>query len=166
MVDGVALDAKNGTARWTASPKAPAESVDGKLHGAVLSRGVFASPKIPYADGHAVVYTWIAATTTTASGAPDATSLTNVVEIRDSRTGEVLHQGLAGGAWTLGNYFTGPDGLYPRGHRFAHRTGPAARTRSIYTLPRWTGGSSPAPADAGCSSAAPRAGAYLGTRPC
>ncbi|MFF1688983.1 MULTISPECIES: FG-GAP repeat domain-containing protein [unclassified Streptomyces] len=135
VVDGVALDAKKGTVRWTASPKAPADIPGGKLYGAALSRGVFTSPKIPYADGHAVVYTWMAATSTTASGAPDATSLTNVVEIRDSRTGEVLHQGLAGGAWTLGNYFTGPEGLNLAGTASFRTYAAGGQDYSIYTLP-------------------------------
>ncbi|MGW6156783.1 FG-GAP repeat domain-containing protein [Streptomyces sp. NPDC055144] len=134
VVDGVALEAEKGTVRWTASPKAPAEAVDGKLYGAVLKRGVFTSPKIPYADGHAVVYTWMAATSTTASGAPDATSLRNVVEIRDSRTGEVLHQGLAGGAWTLGNYFTGPEGLNLAGTASFRTYGAGGQDYSIFTL--------------------------------
>jgi hypothetical protein len=133
-VDGVALDAAKGTVRWTASPKAPAEAVDGKLYGAALKNGVFTSPKIPYADGHAVVYTWMTATSTTASGTPDATSLTNVVEIRDSRTGEVLHQGLAGGAWTLGNYFTGPEGLNLAGTAAFRTYAAGGQDYSIFTM--------------------------------
>ncbi|MFE7353199.1 FG-GAP repeat domain-containing protein [Streptomyces sp. NPDC057543] len=134
VVDGVALDAARGTVRWTASPKAPAEAVDGKLYGAALSRGVFTSPKIPYADGHAVVYTWMAATSATASGAPDATGLRNVVEIRDSRTGEVLHQGLAGGAWTLGDYFTGPEGLILAGTAAFRTYGAGGQDYSMFTM--------------------------------
>ncbi|MFD4941191.1 FG-GAP-like repeat-containing protein [Streptomyces sp. NPDC058239] len=134
-VDGVALDAGKGTVRWTAAPKAPAESVDGKLYGAVLNHGVFTSPKIPYADGHAVVYTWMAATSTTAEGTPDGSSLRNVVEIRDSRTGEVLHHGLAGGAWTNGNFFTGPEGLILAGTASFRTYAAGGQDYSIFTLP-------------------------------
>ncbi|MFF1357105.1 FG-GAP-like repeat-containing protein [Streptomyces sp. NPDC058297] len=162
VVDGVALDAKKGTVRWTASPKAPAESVGGKLYGAVLSRGVFTSPKIPYADGHAVVYTWMGATSTTASGAPDATSLTNIVEIRDSRTGEVLHQGIAGGAWTLGNYFTGPEGLILAGTASYRTYGAGGQDYSIYTLPTVeTGGFLTGPGGRRLLVGGTDAGAYL-----
>lgn len=161
-VDGVALDAKKGTVRWTASPKAPEGSVDGKLYGAVLSRGVFTSPKIPYADGHAVVYTWMAATSTTASGAPDATSLTNVVEIRDSRTGKVLHQGLAGGAWTLGNYFTGPEGLVLAGTASFRTYAAGGQDHSIFTLPTVeTGGFLTGPGGRRLLVGGTQAGAYL-----
>lgn len=134
-VDGVALDARTGTVRWTAAPKAPAASVDGKLYGTVLNRGVFTSPEIPYANGHAVVYTWVAVTSTTAEGTPDASSLRTVVEIRDSRTGEVLHQGLAGGLWTVGNFFTGPEGLVLAGTASFRTFAAEGKDYSIFTLP-------------------------------
>ncbi|MFB7220298.1 FG-GAP-like repeat-containing protein [Streptomyces sp. NPDC056227] len=134
-VDGVALDAKTGLVRWSAAPKAPAASVDGKLYGTVLNRGVFTSPEIPYADGHAVVYTWVAVTSTTAEGTPDASSLRTVVEIRDSRTGEVLHQGLAGGIWTVGNFFTGPEGLVLAGTASFRTFAAGGKDYSIFTLP-------------------------------
>ncbi|MFI6898545.1 FG-GAP-like repeat-containing protein [Streptomyces sp. NPDC050256] len=111
-VDGVALNGKNGNVRWTAAPKAPAQAVDGRLHGALLDHGVFASPNIPYADGHAVVYTWII------QAVPDfdstsAASAYVVAEIRDGRTGELLHQKVTGSPWSHGNFFTGDadDGL-------------------------------------------------------
>ncbi|MBW5248315.1 VCBS repeat-containing protein [Streptomyces sp. NBC_01220] len=110
--DGVALNGKNGNVRWTASPKAPAQAVDGKIHGALLDHAVFASPDIPYADGHAVVYTWIV------EAVPDfdstsAASAFVVAEIRDGRTGELLHQKVTGSPWSHGNFFTGDadDGL-------------------------------------------------------
>ncbi|WP_405482458.1 FG-GAP-like repeat-containing protein [Streptomyces sp. NBC_00009] len=161
-VDGVALDAAKGTVRWTASPKAPAESVDGKLYGAVLSRGVFTSPKIPYADGHAVVYTWMGVTSTTASGTPDANSLRNIVEIRDSRTGEVLHHGLAGGAWTLGDYFTGPEGLILAGTVSFSTYAAGGQDYSIYTLPTVeTGGFLTGPGGRRLLVGGTQAGAYL-----
>ncbi|MFJ3993536.1 FG-GAP repeat domain-containing protein [Streptomyces sp. NPDC090032] len=162
VVDGVALDAKKGIVRWTASPKAPADIPGGKLYGAALSRGVFTSPKIPYADGHAVVYTWMGATSTTASGAPDATSLSNIVEIRDSRTGEVLHQGLAGGAWTLGNYFTGPEGLNLAGTASFRTYAAGGQDYSIYTLPTVeTGGFLTGPGGRRLLIGGTQAGAYL-----
>ncbi|WP_326739778.1 VCBS repeat-containing protein [Streptomyces sp. NBC_01022] len=111
-VDGVALNGTNGNVRWTASPKAPAEAVDGKIHGALLDHAVYASPNIPYADGHAVVYTWIV------QAVPDfdstsAASAYAVAEIRDGRTGELLHQTVTGSPWSHGNFFTGAasDGL-------------------------------------------------------
>ncbi|BAJ32759.1 MULTISPECIES: VCBS repeat-containing protein [Kitasatospora] len=110
--NGVALDAAKGTPRWQADPKAPAEAVDGKLHGALLDHAVYASPKIPYADGHAVVYTWIitAVPGGISGGGTDLASPMSVTEIRDGRTGEVLHQKVAGGPWSHGNFFTGEDG--------------------------------------------------------
>ncbi|MEU8675892.1 VCBS repeat-containing protein [Streptomyces sp. NPDC048560] len=133
--DGVALDAAKGTVRWTAGPKAPAASVDGKVYGAALNRSVFTSPEIPYADGHAVVYTWLATTSTTASGTPDAGTLRAVVEIRDSRTGEVLHQATAGGPWGVGNYFTGPEGLMLAGTASMRTFAAGGQDYTTFTLP-------------------------------
>ncbi|MGW2340587.1 FG-GAP repeat domain-containing protein [Streptomyces sp. NPDC001661] len=103
--NGVALDGK-GAVRWTADPKAPASAVDGKLHGAVLVNGVFASPKIPYADGHAVVYTWIIKADPTTAGDLATASPSVVTEIRDGRTGELIRQIRSGSPWSHGNYFT------------------------------------------------------------
>ncbi|MGW8885570.1 FG-GAP repeat domain-containing protein [Streptomyces sp. NPDC055749] len=160
--DGVALDAETGTVRWTASPKAPAASVDGKLYGAVLKRAVFTSPEIPYADGHAVVYTWLAATSTTASGEPDASSLRAVVEIRDSRTGEVLHQGIAGGPWSVGNYFTGPEGLVLAGTASMRTFAADGQDHTMFTLPTAeTGGFLTGPGGRRLLVAGVQAGAYL-----
>ncbi|MFJ6567987.1 FG-GAP repeat domain-containing protein [Streptomyces sp. NPDC091292] len=110
VVNGVALDGRKGTVRWTADPKAPAEAVDGKLHGALLDQGVFASPEIPYADGHAVVHTWLIQALPDFSST-DAASSHVVVQIRDGRTGEVLHQDVSGSPWSHGNFFTGDEGL-------------------------------------------------------
>ncbi|RVU25178.1 VCBS repeat-containing protein [Streptomyces antnestii] len=132
-VDGVALEARSGTPKWTAGPKAPEQS-DGKLHGAVLSHAVYASPKIPYADGHAVVYTWVTMASSDVNATPDVTTLRNVVEIRDGRTGEVLHQDIAGGAWTLGNYFTGDEGLVLAGTASFRTYTPGGQDYSIYTM--------------------------------
>ncbi|MFE5793206.1 FG-GAP repeat domain-containing protein [Streptomyces sp. NPDC056503] len=108
-VDGVALDGK-GRVLWTASPVAPARAADGKLHGAVLVNGVFASPKIPYADGHAVVHTWIIKADPTTAGDLDTATPRVVTEIRDGRTGEVLHQFVGGSPWSHGNYFIDGQG--------------------------------------------------------
>ncbi|MER7719663.1 VCBS repeat-containing protein [Streptomyces flaveolus] len=104
VVNGVALDGK-GTVRWTADPKAPSQAADGKLHGAVLVNGVFASSKIPYADGHAVVYTWIVKAEPTTAGDLSTAAPRIVTEIRDGRTGEVIRQVLNGSPWSHGNYF-------------------------------------------------------------
>ncbi|WP_425832129.1 FG-GAP repeat domain-containing protein [Streptomyces fractus] len=103
--NGVALNGK-GTVQWTADPKAPSQAADGKLHGAVLVNGVFASPKIPYADGHAVVYTWIIKADPTTAGNIDTASPAVVTEIRDGRTGEVIRRIRNGSPWSHGNYFT------------------------------------------------------------
>ncbi|QNS08998.1 VCBS repeat-containing protein [Streptomyces xanthii] len=105
VVNGVALDGK-GTVRWTADPKAPSQAVDGKLHGAVLVNGIFASPKIPYADGHAVVCTWIIKADPTTAGDLATASASVVTEIRDGRTGELIRQLRNGSPWSHGNYFT------------------------------------------------------------
>lgn len=134
-VDGVALDARKGTLRWSAAPKAPAQSVDGRLYGTVLDHGVFTSPEIPYAGGHAVAYTWLALTSTTAEGAPDASGLRTVMEIRDSRTGELLHQSLTGGVWTHGNFFTGPEGLLLAGTASFRTFAADGRDSTIFTVP-------------------------------
>ncbi|MEU6842086.1 VCBS repeat-containing protein [Streptomyces sp. NPDC046716] len=109
VVNGVALNGK-GVVQWTADPKAPAAAADGKLHGALLVNGTFASPDIPYADGHAVVYTWIAMTDPTTAGDLSTASPTVVMEIRDGRTGEVLHQVISKSSpYSQGNFFTDAD---------------------------------------------------------
>ncbi|MEX0167546.1 FG-GAP repeat domain-containing protein [Streptomyces sp. LMG1-1-1.1] len=104
VVNGVALDGR-GTVQWTADPQAPARAADGKLHGAVLDHGVFASPDIPYADGHAVVHTWIIKADPTTAGDVSTATPRVVTEIRDGRTGEVLHQFIGGSPFSHGNYF-------------------------------------------------------------
>ncbi|MGW8884240.1 FG-GAP-like repeat-containing protein [Streptomyces sp. NPDC055749] len=105
VVNGVALDGATGAVRWTADPKAPAQAVGGKLTGALLDQAVFASPKIPYADGHAVVYTWIMQAEPDFGSATTAPSPKVFLEIRDGRTGEVLHSGATGSPWSHGNFF-------------------------------------------------------------
>ncbi|MBD5785342.1 VCBS repeat-containing protein [Cellulosimicrobium terreum] len=103
--NGVALDGKTGAAIWSADPVAPAGTPDGRLHGALLRNGVFTSPNIPYADGHAVVYTWIARSEPTTSGDLSTATPRAVVEIRDGRTGELLKQAQTGSPWSHDNYF-------------------------------------------------------------
>ncbi|MGW1099761.1 FG-GAP repeat domain-containing protein [Streptomyces sp. NPDC002455] len=103
--NGVALDGAEGTVRWTADPKAPAGSANGKLYGAILDHAVFASPNIPYADGHAVVHTWITRSEPTVAGELETATPRVVIEIRDGRTGELLHQGVGGSPWSHDNYF-------------------------------------------------------------
>ncbi|WP_199550890.1 FG-GAP-like repeat-containing protein [Streptomyces sp. N35] len=105
VVGGAALDGATGKVVWNAEPKAPARAADGKLHGAVLDHGVFASPKIPYADGHAVVHTWIVLADPTVAGDLSTASPKVIVEIRDGRTGELLHQDATGSPWSHGNFF-------------------------------------------------------------
>ncbi|MBO0511353.1 VCBS repeat-containing protein [Streptomyces beijiangensis] len=115
VVNGVALNGRTGAVAWTADPRPPAGTTDGKLYATVLRNGTYASPGIPYGDGHAVVCTWVTRDT-------DLGVRTNVVEIRDGRTGKILHTGLAGGLYTVGNWFTDDDGLV------------LANTASLYTF--------------------------------
>ncbi|MFC8597835.1 FG-GAP repeat domain-containing protein [Isoptericola sp. NPDC057191] len=104
-VGGTALDGTTGEPRWHVTPDAPAQAMDGKIHGAVLDHGVFASPKIAFADGNAVVYTWIIMADPSVTGAEAASTATVVVEIRDGRTGELLQQDISGSPWSHGNFF-------------------------------------------------------------
>ncbi|MFF4341704.1 FG-GAP repeat domain-containing protein [Kitasatospora sp. NPDC001540] len=108
--NGVALDAAKGTVLWQADPVAPAQAAGRKLYGALLDHAVFASPKIPYADGHAVVHTWIARVDPSGSGSDAAATPAVIVEIRDGRTGALLHQFVSGSPWSHGDFFTGDDG--------------------------------------------------------
>ncbi|MFB7946251.1 FG-GAP-like repeat-containing protein [Kitasatospora phosalacinea] len=107
--NGVALDAAKGTPLWQANPVAPARAAGRKLYGAVLDHGVYASPKIPYADGHAVVHTWIALVDPSGDGNDAAATPAVITEIRDGRTGELLHQFIGGSPWSFGGFFTGED---------------------------------------------------------
>ncbi|SDK07450.1 Repeat domain-containing protein [Nocardioides sp. YR527] len=106
----VALDG-TGTAVWAIKPDVPEIADGGRMHGALLDRAVFASPEIPYADGHAVVHTWLILSTT--PGLPGTAVTPHVViEIRDGRTGELLHQYIGGSPWSHDNYFTHDEVLY------------------------------------------------------
>lgn len=105
-VGGVALDAASGTVTWQASPAAPTElGFQPEVWAASQRAATFASPGIPYADGHAVVYAWIGRT----AASPYAPM--TFMEIRDGRTGEVLHTATLGGPNNLNNWVIGPDGL-------------------------------------------------------
>ncbi|MGY4905770.1 FG-GAP-like repeat-containing protein [Streptomyces sp. 900116325] len=98
----VALRGATGKAAWTDSdPRLPDVK---QIFGSSMRAATFASAAIPYADGHAVAMSWLVQKS---NG-----SLSAVAEIRDGRTGKSLHTAPAGGPWTIGNWFTGPKGLY------------------------------------------------------
>ncbi|REJ04847.1 VCBS repeat-containing protein [Microbacterium bovistercoris] len=101
----VALKARDGAVVWRETPTVPEGlGLDGTVYGATQRAATFASPEIPYADGHAVVYTWLSRPT---PALPPAMFM----EIRDGRSGEVLHSARLGGPHNLGGWFTGPEGL-------------------------------------------------------
>ncbi|MEV6106856.1 FG-GAP-like repeat-containing protein [Streptomyces sp. NPDC051940] len=129
-VNGVALDAKDGTLAWKADPKAP-EGTDGTLRAAGMRNGTFASPEIPYADGHAVVFTW--GSHGAAGGWPAVT------EIRDGRTGEVLRTRLIGGINGCCSFFTSPAGLTQAVTGGFNTWGAEAET-GFSTFPQTSGG--------------------------
>ncbi|WP_086824504.1 hypothetical protein [Streptomyces sp. NRRL B-24572] len=106
-VGGVALNGEDGKAAWSFTPKAPAGTT-GDVLGIPLRAGTFASKDIPYAGGNAVVFTYVVRGDF-AQTPPN--QLTNITEIRDGRTGALLHQAKTGGFATIGNWFTGPEGL-------------------------------------------------------
>lgn len=106
----VALDGA-GKVLWNVVPDAPEIADEGLMHGALLNKAVFASPEIPYADGHAVVHTWLIQSPV--PGLPGTAVTPHVVsEIRDGRTGELLHQYVGGSPWSHDNYFTANGVLY------------------------------------------------------
>ncbi|MFJ6512891.1 hypothetical protein ACIQMO_27860 [Streptomyces sp. NPDC091406] len=107
VVGGVALKGRNGSAVWSFTPKAP-DTSQGSVLGIPMRAGTFASPGIPYAGGHAVVFTYVVRGN---SEQLPPNQLTNMVQIRDGRTGELLHEAEAGGFATLANWTTGPEGL-------------------------------------------------------
>ncbi|MGY4914352.1 FG-GAP repeat domain-containing protein [Streptomyces sp. 900116325] len=122
---GVALDGATGKADWTVAPHP--QDATGPVLGIPMRGATFASPAIPYADGHAVVHTWFA-------GGGALGNLTTFVEIRDERTGELLHTGTAGGPWTLGSWFTGPEGLYSGGTASVRLFGPGGVDNRLSTI--------------------------------
>ncbi|MFE6733870.1 FG-GAP-like repeat-containing protein [Microbacterium sp. NPDC057650] len=101
----VALTGSSGAVAWEQTPTAAENlGLDGLVYGATQRAATFASPEIPYADGHAVVYTWLGRVSPTTPPAM-------FMEIRDGRTGDVLHSARLGGPHNLGSWFTGPEGL-------------------------------------------------------
>ncbi|WP_326671495.1 MULTISPECIES: FG-GAP-like repeat-containing protein [unclassified Streptomyces] len=125
VVGGVALRAKTGALDWAVTPKT-GSATDGVLYGAPLRAGTFASAGIPYADGHAVVFT---AFTRDATG-----DLTTMTQIRDGRTGELLHEATGGGPWGLGNWLTGPDGLTMVSRVSMRTFGPNGQDSRVLTI--------------------------------
>ncbi|MFD3476094.1 FG-GAP repeat domain-containing protein [Streptomyces sp. NPDC058695] len=113
VTSAVALNAKTGKTKWSAAPKAPDGAVGG-IRTLTPNDGVFASKEIPYADGHAVVYVWDADAPLTVNGVTMISSQ-NMFEIRDGRTGEVLHTWVSGGLWTHNSFFAKDGALYQGG---------------------------------------------------
>ncbi|MZD03898.1 VCBS repeat-containing protein [Streptomyces sp. SID5785] len=113
VTSAVALDAKTGKARWSAAPKAPADATSA-IRTLTPNEGVFASEEIPYADGHAVAYVWNVDAPLKVDGTTVITSQ-NVFEIRDGRTGEVVHTSMSGGLWTHTSFFAEDGALYEGG---------------------------------------------------
>lgn len=131
----VQLDAKTGALGWAQEPKAPASAQDGKVRGGILDHAVFASPEIPYADGHAVVYTWVVWAPSGVNGT-DTLSPFNVMEIRDGRTGEVLHSAVMGGLWTHSNYLAGDHVLMEGGTSTIRSFGADGKDSTLYLTPQ------------------------------
>ncbi|MET7521612.1 VCBS repeat-containing protein [Streptomyces sp. NPDC005248] len=97
-----ALRGATGKAAWVdADPQLPGVK---QIFGSSMRAATFASADIPYADGHAVAMVWLVQQSNGSLGA--------MSEIRDGRTGKSLHTALGGGPWAIGNWFTGPKGLY------------------------------------------------------
>ncbi|MFD7860893.1 FG-GAP repeat domain-containing protein [Streptomyces sp. NPDC059783] len=113
VTTAVALNAKNGKVHWSAAPKAPGNAIDG-VRGLDPNQGVFASKEIPYAGGHAVAYVWVVNAPINFDG-QQMISPQNYFEIRDGRTGEVLHSLVSGGLWTHNNFFAKDGVLYEAG---------------------------------------------------
>ncbi|MFF5709781.1 VCBS repeat-containing protein [Streptomyces sp. NPDC012756] len=124
-VGGTALDARTGKVLWSADPTWTGDP-DTKVYAAQLYHGVYASPGIPYADGHAVVYSWIVR---------EGGFWLTYFEFRDVRTGQVVHTATGGGAWTLGNWFTGDEGLVLAGTASLHTYAEEGQEYSVFTLP-------------------------------
>ncbi|MYQ81724.1 MULTISPECIES: FG-GAP-like repeat-containing protein [unclassified Streptomyces] len=139
-VGAVALNTKNGKARWSEAPKAPATAVT-PIRTAVTNEGVFASKEIPYANGHAVAYAW----TVDAPYDFDTTG-SNMIgtqilfEIRDGRTGEVLFSKLSGGLWTHFSFFAKDGTLYEGGTASMRRFGADGAFKKQGVTPQSYGG--------------------------
>ncbi|MEU5216545.1 VCBS repeat-containing protein [Streptomyces sp. NPDC020807] len=137
VTNALALDAATGVTRWSAAPTAPATAVDG-IRTAVPNDGILASKEIPYADGHAVVYLWAVRAPLKLS--TDAPSPRNYFEIRDGRTGEVLHSGFAGGLWTHQSYFAKDGVLYEGGTAAFRRYQADGKDTQAGVMPQSYGG--------------------------
>ncbi|MFB7517052.1 hypothetical protein [Streptomyces sp. NPDC056144] len=125
-VGGTALDGRTGKALWSADPTWTGDA-DTTIYGAQLYHGVYASPEIPYADGHAAVYSWIVR---------QGANLVTYFEFRDVRTGEVVRTSVGGGVWTVGNWFTGADeGLVLAGTASLRQYAKDGSQYSVFTLP-------------------------------
>ncbi|MFB8121015.1 FG-GAP repeat domain-containing protein [Streptomyces sp. NPDC055962] len=139
-ISAVALNAKTGKARWAEAPKAPASAVT-PIRTAVANEGVFASKEIPYADGHAVVYTWtVDAPYVWDVSGNNGTGTQNVFEIRDGRTGEVLNSWISGGLWTHFSFFVKDGSLYEGGTSSFRRFGPDGAFKQQGVFPQSYGG--------------------------
>lgn len=136
----VALNAKTGKAKWAVAPEAPEASTDGVIHAALTHNATFASPEIPYADGHAVVHLW-AIRARAGNGSTDATDLQQYMEIRDGRTGEVVHSARIGGLWTHSNFFAADGLLYQAGTSSFRSFGADGEDHKAFVLPQsYSGG--------------------------
>ncbi|WP_129285675.1 FG-GAP-like repeat-containing protein [Streptomyces sp. GZWMJZ-114] len=132
----VALDARTGKAKWDLAPKAPAASSDGLIHAALSYHGTFASPDIPYANGHAVVYLWDIQSQA-GVGSTDGVSPHQYMEIRDGRTGEVVHATTLGGLWTHNDFFTDDGVLYEAGTAsFRAFRGEGTEDTTVFAVPQ------------------------------
>ncbi|WP_406135247.1 FG-GAP repeat domain-containing protein [Streptomyces sp. NBC_01089] len=133
--DAVALNARTGKAKWDVAPKAPAASSDGVIHAALTYNATFASKEIPYADGHAVVYLWDIQSPA-GVGSTDADGPHQYMEIRDGRTGEVVHSTTVGGLWTHSDFFTDSGSLYQVGtSSFRRFSGEGTDDFTIFAVP-------------------------------
>jgi hypothetical protein len=124
-VGAMALDARTGTVAWTARPTWTGD--DPTVYGTQLFRSVYASPGIPYADGHAVV--------TTFNVRNEYGWWTELFEFRDIRTGQLVKSTTGGGSYTLGNWFTGEEGLILTGTASLQTFGKDGNDYMTYTLP-------------------------------
>lgn len=132
VTGGVALRGKDGSLAWSFTPKA-GPGTNGQILGAPLRAGTFASPGIPYADGHAVAYTFF---TRSSSLGVFVTS----IQFRDGRTGELLHEAIGGGPWTMGNWMTGPEGAVLVGTANFRTFGADGKDATVFTIPQTENG--------------------------
>ncbi|MFC9941764.1 FG-GAP repeat domain-containing protein [Streptomyces pratensis] len=162
VVGAVALNARNGKARWSQAPKPPASAVT-PIRTAVANEGVFASKEIPYADGQAVIYSWLVDAPYVFDDAGSNGIGTQILfEIRDGRTGEALDTQLSGGPWTHYSFFTKDGALYEGGTASFRRFGPnGAFTKQGVTPQSYGGGFLTGPGGRSLLVAGTEAGLYL-----